>query len=346
MAQSDLGVARRLFDGHADGLLAPDRAAMAAQLGHLEFNDRVENETTRILQASPLRLRGEQHGKTATEPSPPDAESRLVLTEKIADPQLRAAVQDRVALQNQRDRQAYLTQQRQMKVQAKDIIDRGGAFTDIPYQMLIGIDATGKAALSAYARSGGKVTTDPVTFYRLCDQALDHPQGFLDTDLNDYIHLVEGKDMSKLSTLQATLKDKGPDDPALSLLRSYKANTDRVLRQLGLPQSDARSSWQQKKVAELLTQLDAQLSAYEGVTGRKASPAEQRKLLSQVLLDQIMTLGGHPGGSPSGIGERGVTAAVDEGERQAITRAFKAHGVSPTEGQIQRASVRIGGRNQ
>ena len=127
---------------------------------------------------------------------------------EIKDPDLRQRVEANVTLATQQEKQAYLANQRQLKTQAKDILHRGGGITSIPYQTYIGIDPAGKAALSAYAKAGGKVETDPVTFQRLRDQALDHPQSFLDTDLNDYIHLVDGKDLSKLSMLQLTLKDK------------------------------------------------------------------------------------------------------------------------------------------
>jgi murein DD-endopeptidase MepM/ murein hydrolase activator NlpD len=275
MAQSDLGMARRLFDGHADGLLAPDREAIAAQLGHLEFNSRVENETTRILQASPLRLGGEQHGKTATEPGPPDAAGRLALAEKISDPELRLAVSDRIASQTIRDQQTYLTQQRQLKTQAKDIIDQGGSFTDLPYQMLIGIDAKGKAALSVYARAGGKVSTDFVTYYDLKNRALDDPQTFLDVDLYDHLGEIDAKDLATLEQLQQRLSS-GTPDPQLDLERVYKGNIDRTLRGLDLSATD---------IANIHRQVDRDLAGYQAATGRKATPAEQQEIADQAVID-------------------------------------------------------------
>ncbi|MDY0884900.1 hypothetical protein ACFPL7_05725 [Dongia soli] len=213
-----------------------------------------------------------------------------------------------VALATQREKQTYLANQRQLKTQAKDILDRGGSITSIPYQTYIGIDPKGREAIDGYAKAGGRITTDPATFYRLRDEALDHPQSFLDTDLNDYIHLVDGKDMSKLSALQATLKDKGPNDPAFSLQRSYKANTDRVLQQLGLT-ADSNSQHetalagrtaesksmsegtviksaddddlQMKIVVAFRRNVDIALSAHEAATGRQATPPEQQQIVNQ-----------------------------------------------------------------
>ncbi|TXH34405.1 MAG: M23 family metallopeptidase [Rhodospirillaceae bacterium] len=275
MAQRDSGAARNLFSLYEVNLLPDDRAATSARLGHLEFNNRVEDEVARILQASPLRLGGEQHGKTATEPSPPDAEARLAMAEKIANPQLRLAVSDRIASQNIRDQQTYLTQQRQLKSQAKDILDRGGSFTDIPYQMLIGIDAKGKAALSAYAKAGGKVKTDPVVYYGLKNLALDDPQAFLDVDLNDHLGEIDAKDLATLDQLQQSLRS-GHHDPQLDLERVYKDNIDRTLRGLDLSATD---------IAKLYHQIDRDLAGYQAATGRKATPAEQQQLADQAVID-------------------------------------------------------------
>jgi len=177
-----------------------------------------------------------------------------------------------------------------LKAQAKQILDQGGDLGAIPYDTLAGMDQAGRTALTAYAKAGGRVASDPVVFYRLQNQALDDPQAFLDADLHDHLGNLDAKDFAALSQLQDKLR-KNEDDPQLSLLRSYKANTDRVLAQLGLPvgaSSDTAESdsGALQRAATFRRQVETDLSAYEAATGRKATPAEQQKIVDQAAINQ------------------------------------------------------------
>ncbi len=185
------------------------------------------------------------------------------------------------------------------------MLDAGKGYSDIPYDVLNGMDRAGRDALVAYARAGGKVTTDPVAFYRLQDLALDHPQAFLDADLNDHIDKLDGQDLARLTALQATLREKGADDPQIGLLRGYKANTDRMLRQLGLlpasgaseggaagtadhgtgDQGGGSDDLAARIAAKFRQTVDMNLRAQEAATGRKATPVEQQQIVDQAAIN-------------------------------------------------------------
>ena len=270
---------RRVLERQA-GSIAP---AAHTQLDHY-LTESSLNQQAQLLTGGILRHQADTAAQVFTQPSPPDLAARLSKVEEIQDADLRRRVAANVTLATQQEKQAYLTNQRQLKTQAKDILDRGGGITSIPYQTYSGIDPQGRDALNGYAKAGGQITTDPVTFQRLRDQALDHPQDFLETDLNDYIHLVDGKDMPKLSTLQQTLKDKGADDPAFSLQRVKGQSADVMLGMLGLPtrltetaETDAAGPYSQS--ASFKQYIDQCASAEEAAIGRDLTPDEHQQLL-------------------------------------------------------------------
>jgi len=271
------------------------------------LTDTVQRHTQQILQA-PAPMPSAAPGAAPTDapaggdagmavpdgPRPPDLQTRLAEVMKIADPAVRDRVEVNVALATEREAAAYRDNQRQLKAQAKQILDQGGDLGAIPYDTLAGMDQAGRAGLTAYAKAGGRVASDPVVFYRLQNQALDDPQAFLDADLHDHLGALDAKDFAALSQLQDKLRKgqtSGEDDPQLSLLRSYKANTDRVLAQLGLPvgaggEASENDAGALQKAALFRRQVETDLSAYEAASGRKPTPAEQQKIVDQAAINQ------------------------------------------------------------
>ncbi len=245
--------------------------------------------------ASGGRIAALDKGPQDTEPRPPDLATRLAAADQIADPEVRERAKLNLTAATAQETAAYRADQHQRKATAKQVLDDGKGYSDIPYDVLNGMDRAGRDALVAYARAGGKVTTDPVAFYRLQDLALDHPQAFLDADLNDHIDKLDGQDLARLTALQATLREKGPADPQFSLQRVNGQGTDMMLNLLGLPirltgaakaDSPAGNSDLDRQAAAFKRDIAQRAAAQEAVTGRKITPEEYQKLLVEMMVEQ------------------------------------------------------------
>ena len=221
-----------------------------------------------------------------TGPQPPALEPRLAAVATIADPYLRQQVEANVRLQTQRDITAFTDGQRQAKAQAKQVIDQGGDLSSIPARLVQQIDMPGRQALRDYVLAHANPATDPVTYYGLKNRALDDPAGFQAVDLANYMARLNPADYAGLQQLQTSLKNGQP--PAdLPLQQAYKANTDRLLQQLGLPAATtatrdlgapdpaANDNMPGSQQAALLRQaIDRRVAATEIATGRRMTPAE------------------------------------------------------------------------
>ncbi|HVJ36036.1 MAG TPA: hypothetical protein VND94_23225 [Terriglobia bacterium] len=248
-------------------------------------------------------------GNIAPPAPPPDLQQRLDEAAKIADPHLRQAVEANIRLLTQRERTAFTDQQRAAKAQAKGIIDQGGDLGSIPAKVLLQIDQSGRQALHDYAAAHGNPRTDPVTYYALKNQALDDPAAFQGVDLGDHMARLDAKDYGELTQLQTSLRNGQP--PAdLPLQQVYKANTDRMLQQLGLPSvpaisapaNDAAQGPQRQDTTtppidpqslqaatQLRRDVDQALAAHQVVQGRPATPAEQQQFLDQAVISRYGT---------------------------------------------------------
>lgn len=248
-------------------------------------------------------------GNIAPPAPPPDLQQRLDEAAKIADPHLRQAVGANIRLLTQRERTAFTDQQRAAKAQAKGIIDQGGDLGSIPAKVLLQIDQSGRQALHDYAAAHGNPRTDPVTYYALKNQALDDPAAFQGVDLGDHMARLDAKDYGELTQLQTSLRNGQP--PAdLPLQQVYKANTDRMLQQLGLPSgpaisapaNDAAQGPQRQDTTtppidpqslqtatQLRRDVDQALAAHQVVQGRPATPAEQQQFLDQAVISRYGT---------------------------------------------------------
>jgi hypothetical protein len=227
----------------------------------------------------------------ASGPQPPALDLRLAEANRIADPSLRQAVEANVRLQTQRETAAFTDWQRQAKSQAKALIDQGGDLSSIPAKLLLQIDVPGRQALLDYATAHGNPATDPVIYYGLKNHALDDPAGFQTVDLTNHMAKLTAADFRDLQQLQATLKNGRP--PAdLPLQQAYKANTDRLLQQLGLPTgldtAPTTDKYGQQQAIRLRQAADLHLVANEFATGRKLTLAEHRNMLREVAFQQVM----------------------------------------------------------
>jgi hypothetical protein len=224
-------------------------------------------------------------------PQPPDLQSRLAEVEKITDPVLRQQVEANVRLRTQREFSAFTDQQREAKAQAKAIIDQGGDLGNVPAKLLLQIDVPGRRALQDYAVAHGDPKTDPVIYYRLKNQSLDDPAAFQALDLANYMAQLDNKDYGELRQLQGNLKSgQAPSD--LSLQQVYKANTDRLLRQLDLiPANDnlATSSQKEQQAALIRKAVDLHVAATEAATGKKMTPVDHDALLQQAAAPNVLT---------------------------------------------------------
>jgi len=225
----------------------------------------------------------------ANGPQPPALEPRLAAVATIADPHLRQHVEANVRLQTQRQITAFTDAQRQAKAQAKQVIDQGGDLSSIPAKLMLQIDTPGRQALRDYVLAHGNPATDPATYYGLKNQALDDPAAFQAVDLGNHMARLKPSDYAELQQLQTSLKNNQP--PAdLPLQQAYKANTDFLLQQLGLPTviaanpnpaaNDNRLGAQQ--AALVRRAIDQHVAATELATGRKMTPDDHHDLLQQV----------------------------------------------------------------
>jgi len=220
-------------------------------------------------------------------PTPPLLEPRLAEVAKIADPHLRQQVEANVRLQTQREIADFTDGQRQAKSQAKAIIDQGGDLSSIPGKLMLQIDVPGRQALHAYAAASANPATDPVTYYRLKNQALDDPAGFRAADIANHMAKLAAGDYRELLQLQMALKS-GQLPADLPLLQAYKASTDHQLQLLGLPiaadnndQAPAMSA-PQERAARFRRQVDLYAAADEIASGRRLTIDQHRALLEQI----------------------------------------------------------------
>jgi hypothetical protein len=264
--------------------------------------------------------------------APPSLQARLAAADTIADPQLRQAVAANLHLQTQRAIAAHTDQQRDAKGQAKAVIDQGGDLSSIPAKLLLGIDAPGRQALTDYALAQGNPQTDHAAYYGLKNQALDDPAGFQGVDLHDHMARLSAQDFTALNQLQQQLRQGQP--PAdLPLQRAYKGNTDRMLRQLGLPltvagDSDAATH---RQAIDLRQDVDQRLAAHQVATGRPATPQEHQQLLDQTVIDRASQQRPTPATTAKAL------AAIPASHQAAIIAQFQAQGMHPTADQILRA---------
>lgn len=227
----------------------------------------------------------------ASGPQPPALDLRLAVASRVADPSLRQAVEANVRLQTQRETAAFTDGQRQAKSQAKALIDQGGDLSSIPAKLLLQIDVPGRQALLDYATAHGNPVTDPVIYYGLKNHALDDPAGFQTVDLTNHMAKLNAADFRDLQQLQKTLKSSQP--PAdLPLQQAYKANTDRLLQQLGLPTGldtePTTDKYGQQQAIQLRQAADLHLAANEFATGRKMTLAEHRTMLREIAFQQVL----------------------------------------------------------
>jgi hypothetical protein len=229
----------------------------------------------------------------ANGPQPPALEPRLAAVATIADPHLRQHVEANVRLQTQRQVTAFTEAQRQAKAQAKQVIDQGGDLSTIPAKLMLQIDTPGRLALRDYVLAHANPATDPATYYGLKNQALDDTAAFQAVDLSNHMARLKPADYAELQQLQTSLNNNQP--PAdLPLLQAYKANTDHMLRQFGLPtgttaspDSAATDNTPGAQSAALLRQaVDRHVVATEIATGRKMTPDDHHDLLQQIAAQQ------------------------------------------------------------
>jgi len=223
----------------------------------------------------------------AAAPRPPELAPRLTAAAEIDDPALRPLVEANIRLQTQRETQAFTQQQRDLKAQAKALIDQGGDLASIPAKLLLAIDAGGRQALHDYVAAHGNPRTDAQTYYGLKDQALGDPASFAARDLSDHMAQLDAAHYAELQHLQASLAHGQP--PADFVLQQvYKGNTDRLLTQLGL-ESDHHDAEAARRGLQLRQSVDQRLAAHRITTGRPATPAEHQQILDQAALDQLFS---------------------------------------------------------
>jgi uncharacterized protein (DUF1684 family) len=284
----------------------------------------------------PLSRQGEASpfSHLALPPPPPSLQARLAAATQIADPNLRQAVTANLHLQTQREIQAHLDQQREAKGQAKSVIDQGGTLDQLPAKLLLQIDPAGRRALTDYVTAHGNPQTDPTTYYQLKNQALDDPAGFQGIDLANHMARLNAKDYADLTHLQTSLRHGQP--PAdLPLQRAYKANTDRVLQQLGLPIAATGDTAAQRQAAGLRQDVDQRLAAHQVAAGRPANPQEHQQLLDQAVIERAYQ-------RPSTlIASTRAIAAIHPTDQAAIIALFQAQGVHPTADQVVKAYQRL-----
>ncbi|HVI87211.1 MAG TPA: hypothetical protein VM659_02860, partial [Dongiaceae bacterium] len=205
---------------------------------------------------------------TATAPQPPDLAARLAAVNQITDPDTRQATEANIRLRTQRQIMAFTDQQRTAKAEAKAIIDQGGDLSAIPAKLILGIDKQGRQALQDYARAHGNPRTDPVTYYGLKNQALDDPAGFQAVDLSNHMAQLATRDYGALAKLQNDLRS-GQLPADFPLQQVYKAQTDRLLQQLGLPDEatgampDGDAAEKLQAAAKFRRDVDLHLAAHQ-----------------------------------------------------------------------------------
>ena len=222
----------------------------------------------------------------AAAPRPPELAPRLAATAGIEDPALRPLVEANVRLQTQREIRDFTRQQRDLKAQAKAIIDQGGDLGSIPAKLLLQIDAGGRKALQDYVAAHANPRTDAATYYALKDQALGDPASFTARDLSDHMAGLDAGHYAELQQLQASLASGQP--PAdFPLQQVYRANTDRLFQQLGLNAATGTPQAAQQAL-HLRQVVDQRLAAQQVIQGRPATPAEQQQILDQAVIDHVI----------------------------------------------------------
>ncbi|HTI44837.1 MAG TPA: hypothetical protein VL462_00565 [Candidatus Nitrosotalea sp.] len=286
---------------------------------------------------SPAPLLISPFAATAEAPQPPDLAARIAAVQQIADPHLRQATEANIRLRTQREIGAFTDQQRSAKSQAKAIIDQGGDLGTIPAKLILAIDKDGRQALYNYALAHGSPRTDPVTYYDLKNQALDDPTGFQSVDLGNHMAELDARDYGDLTKLQNDLRN-GQLPADFPLQQVYKAQTDRLLQQLGLPSghpdndaaADSTTATQetetqgtatsgnvaaarlaQERAARLRQDIDRQISAHQIATNQKQTPAQFQDYLNGILSRQLGTQNATPAALPGSVAANiGNAAAI------------------------------------
>ena len=287
---ADSGPAQSTSDNLADAqLTAPAEIQSGFSMGNQGESQAGQPATMDDQRAVPSPTTAPTFDPLANGPQAPVLEPRLAAVANIADPHLRRHVEANVRLQTQRQIDAFTDAQRQAKAQAKQVIDQGGDLSAIPAKLMLQINTPGRQALQDYVMAQGQPATDPVTYYGLKNQALDDPVGFQAIDLSNHMARLKKADYAELQQLQTNLRNGQP--PAdLPLQQIYKANTDRLLQQVGLPtqmmvSSDpaANDNTPGARQAALMRQaIDQHITATEIATGRRVTPPEHLRIAAEV----------------------------------------------------------------
>ncbi len=215
------------------------------------------------------------------------------------------------------------------------MIDQGGDLSSIPAKLMLQIDTPGREALRDYAMAHGNPATHPVTYYSLKNQALEDPVGFQAIDLGNHMAKLNAKDYGELQKLQASLHDGQP--PAdLPLQQAYKANTDRMLQQLGLPIGTSNDPQALREAIALRQAVDQGLAAHQAVQGKKAALVEHQQILDQAVIH-------HSRVQRAVVTPHGTLSDIPATYLVPIIASFQAQGINPSTGQILRAYQHLQG---
>jgi hypothetical protein len=213
--------------------------------------------------------------------------------QKIKDPKLRDAVQQRVDVHfnrvdaMQRETHDFATRY------AIDHVERGGSVDTMPQNILKDLTVSDRAQLRAYNKTrskGESPDTQWDAYYDLVKRATTDPAEFAKVNLMQYRNKLGDTEFKQVVALQAAYSKK--DDSFEEKISGYRTSGQIVndaLESVGINPNPKPGQEDAKKVAQFRRTVDEQVILMERNNRRKPTSAEVQEIVDGLLVPGKMT---------------------------------------------------------
>lgn len=344
----------RIHVGVVNQLLANDQDLTAAKY-FADHKDAIggdaQAQVTRALEEGSVRGESQRQAKAIMATRPATITDARVAWEKITDPKVRDATEERVRKAFAEQAEAQRQQRDAMMQRATDIIESTRDFNKIPPAMVATLTLGERSSLREYAAKlvkGVPVETEWTRYYDLkslasADATRDK---FLSTNLlADRPHLAD-VEFKELVSLQAELrKGTAKAHESLGDYRTFNDIVEGGLKSVGLDPTLVKSPGDKTainaRIALFKRSVTDQLAAVEARTGKKATDDEIQATVDNLLvrgvrLDAKNREQGTAFVFERQVGERMVLKITDvpPGERAKATAALQRAGLPITDAAV------------